>query len=692
MNIDLANAEVVADRPSGSRDRLGELWLLVLVLVLPLLALAMIGRAEHSPSEELLEYVNARSYIWPAMELRDRAAYAIVLLLAGISFAWTLITSRSRAGRFSASVPSGRWWRTLPAVGATIGVTAALQIRDPRLGLSVFGGFSRFDVLIVAVLALVILAPQEYRRAVWGVPFARRAIQVSAVVALLWRCLPLVQRPRSTLDPYHTWFVLNELLSVVGGRLPGFDFVAQYSTGLGYGFWAFDRLVPLDVFDSVFLFITLLNVLIVVTTISVICWAWRRSATWLWVAVVCVSAATFTQATGTPRQRGVTQYFPTMPIRQIGLAAMLIGIVVVISSANRMARGSLIAGVIAALGVAANFETGLAALAAIVVVRIFFRHERPWPAMVHLLLVGLPTLGLAVVLVLIQQLAGAPCGIDCTYEFARLFGGIGFYSVDIPTFGVHSVVFAGFVLATLVAGRTAARHSRTWRDWNGVPRSADGLASIRIAAVTIGTAVFGLVGLSYYVNRSYAALLLSVFLPLAISSMGMLTLLVRESAPNTLAERLWLFPLVVVCLVPVLSVPRLPALDTEWSRLSGDLPSWVPPLETEFPVIDSVLDEAKARFGAAPNDVGIVASNMMVGPVRYGMRAGLSYNSPLSILARRQAERQCEIHRRDGPAVLLVHPQGLYQELNFVFECGGYREHSVIDGGYVAFVREEEYP
>ena len=67
VNIDLANAKVVADRPSGSRDRLGELWLLVLVLVLPLLALAMIGRAEHSPSEELLEHVNARSFLWPAM-------------------------------------------------------------------------------------------------------------------------------------------------------------------------------------------------------------------------------------------------------------------------------------------------------------------------------------------------------------------------------------------------------------------------------------------------------------------------------------------------------------------------------------------------------------------------------------------------------------------------------------------------
>ena len=218
------------------------------------------------------------------------------------------------------------------------------------------------------------------------------------------------------------------------------------------------------------------------------------------------------------------------------------------------------------------------------------------------------------------------------------------------------------------------------------------MVAVRIAAVTIGAAVFGLMGLSYYVNRSYAVCLLPVFLPLAISSMGTLTLLLRETAQRSFVERLWMFPLVVVCLLPVLSVPRIPALGTELSRLSGDLPSWIHPVETEFPVIHSVLDEAKARFGAAPNDVGIVASNMMVGPVRYGMRAGLSYNSPLSILARRQAERQCEIHRRDGPAVLLVHPQGLYQELNPVFEWCGYREHSVIDGGYVAFVREGDYP
>jgi hypothetical protein len=109
-------------------------------------------------------------------------------------------------------------------------------------------------------------------------------------------------------------------------------------------------------------------------------------------------------------------------------------------------------------------------------------------------------------------------------------------------------------------------------------------------------------------------------------------------------------------------------------------------------VIDSVLREAEARFGATPDEVGIVATNMMVGPVRYGMRAGLAHNSPYSVLAKIQAERECAILQHNGPAVLLVLPQGMYQELNPVFECGGYREHSVIDGGYVAFVREEDYP
>jgi hypothetical protein len=675
----------------GRRDRLGELWLLVAVLVLPLLALILIGKAVLVPSDELLDHTN-RWHLGVALGYRDRTAYAVVMLLAAAALVWTLITSRSRAGNYFASGPSGRPWRTSLAVAAGLGVVVGLMVQDQRLPVEQFGGFSRIDMLLLTALAVAILGPPEYRRAVWEIPFVRRAVYASPVVVLLWRSLTLIQLPRSTFDAYHSWFVLNELLSVVGGRFPGFDFIAQYSTGLGYGFWVFDLAVPLDVFDSVFLFITLLNVLIVVTVIGVIWWAWRRTANSLWVAVVCVSAATFTVPPGMSGGASSTQYFAGMPIRQIGVAATLIGIVAVVGYADHMARGSLIAGVAAAVGVAANLETGLAALAAIVVVRIFFRHERAWPAMIHLLLVGVPTLGLLGGLVLVQQLTDAPCGIGCIYESARIFGGMGFAGADMPVFGVHSVVFVGFVLAVFVAGGTAKRQAGRWRIGNGEYQSGDDLGTVRIAAVTLGTAVFGLLGLSYYVNRSYAQLLLTVFLPLAISSMGMLTLLVRESAPRTFAERLWLLPLVLVCLVPVLSVPRLPALGTEWSRLSGDLPSWIHPIETEFPVIDSVLREAEARFGATPDEVGIVATNMMVGPVRYGMRAGLAHNSPYSVLAKIQAERECAILQHNGPAVLLVLPQGMYQELNPVFECGGYREHSVIDGGYVAFVREEDYP
>jgi len=692
VNIDLANAEVVADRPTGSRDRLGELWLLVLVLILPLLALTVIGRAEHAPSKALLDHINSVPHIWPASELRDRVAYVVVLLLAAGGLSLTLIMSGPLLGGFGFKPPSGRLWRTLPATAGSIGLAAGLVVRDQRLQGSYFSGFSVFDLLCVTVVVVMVLAPRDYRRAVWAVPFARRATYALAVVLLFWRILPLIQWPRSVLDPYHTYFVLNELLSVVGGRFPGFDFVSQYTSGLGYGFWAFNWLVPLDVFDSVFLFITLLNALVVGSVIGVIRWAWRRTAAWLWVAVVCSSAATFTVAPGLSGDSSATHYFANMPIRQIGFAATLVGIVAVVTMTNRIATASLLGGVAAALGIAANLESGLAALVAIAVVRIFFRHERLPRTVLHLLLVGLPTLGMAGGLVIAQQLTESQCDIDCTWEFARIFGAVGYFSADMPMFGFHTVVFAGHVLAAVVAGRAAMRHVARWRVGSTEFLSGNDLSTVRVAAVTVGSAVFGLVELSYYVNRSYAALLLVVFLPLSVSSMGMLTLLVRESTQHTLAEQLFLVPLVGLAVVPMLAVPRLPALEVEWSRLSGDLPAWIYPFETEFPVIDSVLHEAEARFGATPDDVGIVASNMMVGPVRYGMRAGLSYNSPLSIVAHRQAERQCGILRNDGPKVLLVHPQGLYQELNPIFECAGYREHSVIDGGYVAFVREENYP
>ena len=691
MSFDSSTRGATSGCQDGPRDRLGELWLLVTVLVLPLLALVLVGRAVRAPSEDLLDQTNL-AHLGVASGFRDRVAYAIVLLLAIAALSLTLAMSSSLAGRLSVSAPSGRWWRILPVAGAVVGLTTALLTRDERLSVDAFSGFALFDVLLVVVVTLVILARRDMRLAVWEAPIVRRTVCVSAVVILLWRCLPLIQKSRSTLDPYHAWFVLNELLSVVGGRFPGFDFVAQYSSGLGYGFWVFDLVVPMDVFDSVFLFITLLNVSIFATTISVVWWAWRRTAVRLWVSVVCLSATTLTVSPGWSGAASQTQYFANMPIRQIGLAATLIGIVVLVVNANHLARGSLIAGVIAALAVGANLESGLAALVAVGVVRIFFRHEQWRHTVVHLLLLVLPSLGLAGGLVLAQRSIDSLCSLDCFYEFARLYGGLGFAGADMPIFGVHSVVFAGFVLAVATAGRTAASHVGHWRIGNGEFQAGDDLSTVRIAAITLGAAVFGLLGLSYYVNRSFAQLLLAVFLPLAISSMGMLTLLVRESAPNTFLERLWMFPLVVVCLVPVLSVPRLPALDTEWSRLSGDISPWIYPFETEFPVIDTVLQEVEARFGAVPNDVGIVASNMMVGPVRYGMRAGLAHNSPHSVMAKVQAERECEILGRDGPKVLLVYPQGMHQELNPIFECGGYREHSVIDGGYVAFVREEDYP
>ena len=691
MSFDPATEGATSGGQDGPRDRLGELWLLVTALVLPLLALMLIGRAVRAPSEELLDHTNL-GHGGTASGYRDRVAYAIVLVLSAVALSLALNMPSSVSRRSSIAFLGNRWWRTLPAVGAMVGVVVGLLVRDQRGPVESFSGFALFDVLLVVAMTLVILTRRDIRLTIWGFPVVRRGVCIAAVVVLLWRFLPLIQRPRSTLDAYHSSFVLNELLSVVGGRFPGFDFVAQYSTGLGYGFWVFDLLVPLEVFDSVFLFITLLNVLIVVATIGVVWWAWRCTAVWLCVAAVCLSAATFTVPPGLSAGAGNTQYFANMPIRQIGLAATLIGIVALLACANHMVRGSLIAGVIAALAVGANLESGLAALVAIGVVRIFLGHERWRKRVFHLFLIVFPTLGLVLGFALAQRLTDSLCGLDCVYEFAQIYGGLGFASADMPVLGVHSVVFAGFVLAAYSAGRTAVCQAGRWRIGSVERQIGDDLSTVRIAAVTLGAAVFGLLGMSYYVNRSFAQLLLAVFLPLAISSMGMLTLLVRESTPNTFSERLWMFPLVVVCLVPVLSVPRLPALDTEWSRLSGDISPLINPIETEFPAIDGVLREASARFGAAPNDVGIVASMMMVGPVKYGMRAGLAHNSPHSVMAKIQAERECEILGRDGPKVLLVYPQGMYQELFPIFECGGYREHSVIDGGYVAFVREEDYP
>ena len=129
MSFDSATKGTSSGGKDGSRDRLTELWLLVFVIALPMLALAMIGKAVRTPSEDLLDHVNSW-HLGIASGLRDRVAYAIVLLLAIAALGLTLAKSSPLAGRLSVSVPSGRWWRILPVAGAVVGLTTALLPRD----------------------------------------------------------------------------------------------------------------------------------------------------------------------------------------------------------------------------------------------------------------------------------------------------------------------------------------------------------------------------------------------------------------------------------------------------------------------------------------------------------------------------------------------------------------------------------
>ena len=57
VSFDSATKGASSGGKDGSRDRLTELWLLVFVIALPMLALAMIGKAVRTPSEDLLDHV-----------------------------------------------------------------------------------------------------------------------------------------------------------------------------------------------------------------------------------------------------------------------------------------------------------------------------------------------------------------------------------------------------------------------------------------------------------------------------------------------------------------------------------------------------------------------------------------------------------------------------------------------------------
>ena len=645
--------------------------LALLVCTLPLISsilLLLLPEATHAPHPSLLPSINEQPGLWPATEPRDRLVYGLFVFTAIIG---VLVARRVRR-TVGGCTPTVEICHTaLAAMGLTV-VFVYLVVADERLlSPGYFGGFEAFDL---AVLGLVLAAWLLWPLDLLGSAKVRR-IAISAGVFLgALRLLALVQVEHGVLDAYHASFVANELLSVSAGKMPLFDFVAQYTSGLGYVFTGFDRLLPSDSLANLFTFVTLMNFAIAAVVVVGIRWAWRSWSATVWPALLVVAGLTFsTRGAGLVGVASVTNYWAVMPIRVFGLAFVVVGAVLLHSTSNR--KRELAAGVLLVLATVVNVESAAAVLAGMLAIRLaHWGIDRRLVGFVCRLLA--PGAIAVAVLAVAQQIADSICDPGCAVEFIRLFGAIGYYSTDMPVVGVHLLLFMGFVLSAVVGAHALGSSSS----------DEGGRRLSRIATLTVGVSFYGLVSSSYYVNRSYAPLLTSLFPAFALAASGLRALL-RPEQKRSRQERLGIVAPMAVALLPLMFLLHQVTPNDELARLRGHVPESVSPFVTDVEGMSEVVAEIVDQYQIGRDQIGISSYSLMPLALRHDITPALVYNSPGSIITEVQMSRQCEEFWQSDLEIVLVHPQGMHYSVEPALTCGSFVFDRVMDPAFVVYRR-----
>jgi hypothetical protein len=641
--------------------------ILVLLVGIPLL-LAAVPEAVHAPHPSLLPSINARPWLWPAIEPRDKLVYGLFVLAAMLV---VVIGRRSGQSNGDRSTPVKVWRIVLACVSVAV-IFVHLAAADERLDPTAF--FSGFEYLDLAVLGLVLSAWVLRWPGPIGAASVRVALLVVGTLLGLWRMAALIRVEVGVLDAYHVSYVSNELLSVRSGKFPLFDFVAQYTSGLGYVFAGIDWLLPMGTVTNLFVFVTAINFLIVATVVLGIRWAWRSWPATVWPGLLFVSALTFSaRGHGSSPYPTIVNYWSMMPIRTTGIAFVVIGIVLLHAKASSWQR-ELGAGLVVLVAATVNIESASAVLLAFVGYRVAQRGLDRRLAKSVFFFVG-PTVVAVMGLAVLQRLLDSICNPGCAIEFIRLFGGMGYYSADMPVIGLHLVLLTGFVLAAAVGARSL-----------GISGNGDDGRLGRIAALSIGASLYGIGAASYYVNRSYANLLISLFPTFALAASGLCTLL-RPGHIETRAERIGFVAPMALALLPLTFLLHQATPSTELARLRGDVSESVFPFTTDAEGMDEVVRSVVEIYGITRSELGIASSVFMPLAGRYDIVPALAYNAMDAIVTVEQTERQCESFWRSDLKVVLVHPQGMHEPIEPALACGSFVFDRVFDPAFVAYTR-----
>jgi hypothetical protein len=607
----------------------------------------------------------------------ERAANIVVLIAVSGS---VVLSNRGRKKRIQGSsrVP---WKMLVVLLGFVVTGLVLLNIMavDDRIA-PIVPRFGFAAVATAVVLGVCLPTAVHWYAACRG---ARRRLVHSAIALGVLGCLaiyalPLVQVNGGILDMYDTMFVSNEIGAVTAGRLPGWDFISQYTTLLPYASALFSVILrqPLQVALPLFLTSVSFGVLAAVMWMLRRSGASRTAAALLMVPVV----ATWTYSVA-PTYWGVPSYWAVGPVRLTVLVPLIFGLYVISSSRCRENVQAIAVGACCFSALALNVDWGLAAVAAL----LFMSGRLARGTLGRQAMVAAKAAVILLILiaaVAIAQLAlEAPAGVLNSTAFVR-WAAIqqGLQAAVLRPFGMQWIMVGTFLAAAYLGSWPVAR----------IPLIASRALQMQRASLG-GLGVFGAFAMSYFFLRPYATTAVAIYPVWGVTCAVLLIFAISQykSSPSR-NERMLLAGLVVLAVLPVMTMFYPTPVSFSIARLTEQ--QTARSMEPSALVRLAVMDLGGGPHGVAPSKVGIVSAFMAIDASAVGAQEGLPFNHPGYVHVPQFATVACTWLRGRFDAVVTV-AADLTPLVYSTLSCSGYLKvgtHSSGDG-YVNVWRPEPW-
>ena len=470
-----------------------------------------------------------------------------------------------------------------------VSIVAAIPFTEDTAGYLWMGfGTKVFVLLVISIPGIYFLPRIE-------IPFFLKTLIVILVSPFfLYNYLPLLLQPYWAIkDPYHSAFVLNEILAQSRGQYPAANFFPQYTSVYGFVFKLAMALFSINdshlQLHTAAIFLSFLScttfILMVNLGTKIVPHKLKSFAVFLIIPLTLVTAND---------GMAITSLFSAVPIRT--LSVFLIGLMILKERLTN--RWIVLLGVVGSLSALNNFEFGITTLIALIITLQFYPKFREHRVAMNVYLLFGVVFGLAT-FASISLASYGQFKIEYLLLYVKTFAS-GFISVPMPYIGAHVLLMGIFV------GSIAIGSAKLCNDFSqlSVNEKRAAITSLFLGLTAVGS-------FPYFVGRSVIAGQLQIFLlfaaPLILSSFSLINLDFDFKPHRKLATFVFITLMPQALLIGALM--QIPDGQSEWKRvmnISND------PFSRNFQRIEIAQVNAESTLGVEIEVAAVSFGNFLL--------------------------------------------------------------------------------